>query len=207
MTSTCTYTDADHAYIRANYFTLSELCGDRTESPEEVRELIDAGALPAAAYVLDDGSEWFPAGFFDLADEAGQVERLHHHFGERLRVLGMPDQFIDEVWEEYLSGGLFWCIRDVTPDSIVRKASLCDAITKLLAQPAPAEAVWCAALRRDVWALDAIEREFAPNFDRDLKSGGIRTRFGVAPSRDRLVELPRRLYPEVFDVEAARTVA
>jgi hypothetical protein len=57
-------TRADVDYIRANYFTLEELCASRKESPDEVSPLIRAGRLPRPAYVLDDGREMFPADYF-----------------------------------------------------------------------------------------------------------------------------------------------
>jgi hypothetical protein len=65
------FTDADLAYIRANYLTLDQLCTERVETPSEVRRRIDEGLLPRPSYVLDNGTEMFPSDYFRLADEAG----------------------------------------------------------------------------------------------------------------------------------------
>ena len=40
-------------------------------------------ASSAARYTLDDGSEWFPAGYFDLLDRSDGVEHLHDEFRKR----------------------------------------------------------------------------------------------------------------------------
>ncbi|HYX88374.1 MAG TPA: hypothetical protein VE753_03305, partial [Gaiellaceae bacterium] len=65
------YTAADLEYLRANYLTLEQLCAERPESPEEVRALVADGRLPKPSYVLDDGTELFPADYFRFVDEAG----------------------------------------------------------------------------------------------------------------------------------------
>src|ERR671935_864746 len=78
-----TLSEADVAYVRSNYFTLEELCGGRETGPDEVRELIASGTLPAPSYVLPDGTEMFPADYFVLVDQAGGPEALRREFDRR----------------------------------------------------------------------------------------------------------------------------
>jgi hypothetical protein len=49
---------------------------------------------------------------------------------------------------------------------------------------------------RDVSALDELERDFAPDYDR--------RRFDRPPTRDLLVAAPRERFPEVFERSAVR---
>jgi hypothetical protein len=44
-----------------------------------VLRLIDDDLLPRPSYVLDDGSEMFPADYFRLADDAGGPAALPEH--------------------------------------------------------------------------------------------------------------------------------
>jgi hypothetical protein len=60
-------------------------------------------------------------------------------------------------------------------------------IERLLNAPRPADDDWRVALRAATNALDALEREFSPDYDR-------RHRFGGPVSRERLVERPRAAY-------------
>lgn len=53
--------------------------------------LIGDDLLPRPSYVLDDGSEMFPADYFRLADDAGGPAALPEHFAERLRAAGGRD--------------------------------------------------------------------------------------------------------------------
>ena len=74
------YTAADLAYLRADYLTLEQVCAERPESPEEIRALIAKGRLPKPSYVLDDGTEMFPADYFRFVDEAGGPDALRPRF-------------------------------------------------------------------------------------------------------------------------------
>ena len=76
-------TDADVEYIRANFVPLDELCATRGQSADRVRALIAAGSLPAASYVLEDGTEMVPAEYFELIDEAGGEGALRGLFARR----------------------------------------------------------------------------------------------------------------------------
>ena len=65
--------------------------------------------------------------------------------------------------------------------------SLCELL--VLARPRNPE--WRAALRGQVEQLDALEREFAPDYDRSEEQE--RT-----PTRDLLIEAARQRFPDVF---------
>ena len=97
-------TEADVRYVRANYFTLEELCAERDETLEEVRELIARGGLPAPSYVLDDGTEMFPADYFVLVDQAGGPDGLRREFEQRHRAAGGSPAELEEDWQGYMDG-------------------------------------------------------------------------------------------------------
>jgi hypothetical protein len=183
------FTDADLAYVRANYLTLDELCTGRAETPMEVRSRIHEGLLPRPSYVLDDGTEMFPRDYFRLADEAGGVDRLRRLFEERLRAAGDD---VDGQWDGYLSGIYAVCLREVTPETIARKTKLVTSLCELLVLAKPRDPDWRDRLRREVDELDELEREFAPDYDRNEE------RFGCKPTRDLLIAAPRERFPDVF---------
>jgi hypothetical protein len=184
----------DVDYVRTNFFRLEELCAGRSETLEDVRTLITEGAMPNASYTLDDGSEWFPADFFLLLDQAGSTAKVREVFARRIRDAGGTDEDVESTWASYLTGGYGWCLREVTPENMMRKAHVIETIEALLASPQSDAPAWRAQLRRAVWSLDAIERPFSPDYDR---SGHL----GAPPSRDRYVETPRQLYPQAFEVQ------
>ena len=183
--------DADEIYIRDNYFTLDELCAGRPETPEAVRKLLRDRRLPAPAYVLDDGTEMFPADYFVLVDQAGGHEVLRRHFDFRHRRAGGHAAELEEDWDGYLSGVYSVCLRQVSPETMVRKTQLVASLTELLDNARPERSDWRARLRRQVWELDGLERKFSPDYDR----GG---RFPEPPTRDRLIAAARERFPDVF---------
>ena len=61
----------------------------------------------------------------------------------------------------------------------------------------PAQDDWRRRLRDEVEELDALERQFTPDYDRD------EARFGRKPTRDLLINAARERYPEVFAAELA----
>jgi len=189
-----TYSERDLAYIRANYFMLEELCADRAATPDDVQTLVAQGVLPAPSYVLEDGIGMFPADYFVLADQAGGPERLHRHFAARHRAAGGDPAALEEDWQGYIDGIYGVCLRSVIPETIVRKSELVASLEHLLADPAPANSEWQRRLRREVWELDALERDFAPEYDR---SG----RFERPPTRDLLIAAAHDRYPELFTTE------
>jgi hypothetical protein len=190
------YTAADLDYLRANYLTLEQVCAERPESPEEIRALIAKGSLPKPSYVLDDGTAMFPADYFRFVDEAGGPDALQARFAARLEAAGAADQ-LDLHWQTYMDGIYGVCLWDVTPETIARKAKLVSSISELLMLARPAEADWRQRLRGEVEELDALERQFTPDYDRD------EARFGRKPTRDLLINAARKRYPEVFAAELA----
>jgi hypothetical protein len=183
------YTDADLAYFSANYLTLEELCADRAESPDDVRRLIAERRLPAPSYVLPDGTGMFPADYFRFVDEAGGPDALREHFEARHR--GANGKDLDQDWAFYLDGIWGVCLRDVVPETIVRKNTLVSSLCELLVLARPREADWRQALQEQVDELDELERQFSPDFDRS-------DQMDRPPTRDLIINAARERYPEVF---------
>jgi Family of unknown function (DUF6058) len=188
-----TFTEADLAYLSANYVTLDELCADRAESAEEVRRLIEERKLPQPSYVLPDGTGMFPADYFRLVDDAGGIEGLREHFAARHRAASAARQGndLEQDWKMYLDGTWGICLRDVTPETIVRKNVLVWSLCELLVLARPRYADWGQALREQVDELDELEREFAPDYDRSDAVDRL-------PTRDLIIAAARQRYPEVF---------
>jgi Family of unknown function (DUF6058) len=182
-------TTADVAYIRANYVTLEEACAGRAETPDDVRALIAEERLPQPSYVLPEGTEMVPRDYFAIAD-AGRED-----FARRFLDAGGSAAALEEEWQGYLSGAYGVCLKEQSPESIVRKDHLVRAIEGLVAEPNPADAAWGEQLRHSVEELDQLERPFAPEYDR--------ARWGPS-SRDRCITSPRERFPEVFARAAAR---
>jgi hypothetical protein len=88
----------------------------------------------------------------------------------------------------------------VTPETIVRRGALVATVCELLVLARPGAPDWRDALRAHVDELDTLEREFAPDYDRNLE------RLGRAPTRDLLTTASRERFPEVFDVERSAQV-
>jgi hypothetical protein len=145
---------SDEAYIRANFLPGVSVPG-----------------YAGPAYVLDDGTEMFPPGHFDLV--AGRDDFLRRHGG--------PDA--SEDYDAWLTGVYGVCLLEATPENIALKGRLVARIMDALAAPAVSDPVWRDELRADIDALDAIERPFAP-----LDA----LRLGAPPSRQRLIEWPRQ---------------
>jgi uncharacterized protein DUF6058 len=189
--SGATFTDADVVYVSSNYFTLEELCSGRADAPDDVRELIQRRALPAPSYVFEDGIEMFPADYFVLVDQAGGPDGLRREFELRHRAAGGNPAELEEDWQGYLDGIYGVCLRQVLPETMVRKTELVNSLTTLLDDARPEDEVWRAQLQREVWELDALEREFSPDYDRS-------ERFPTPPSRDRLVAAARERFADIF---------
>jgi Family of unknown function (DUF6058) len=191
------FTDADRAYLRANYLTLEELCADRSEEPAEVRRLIELGLLPRPSYTAD-GVDFFPADYFQLYDEAGGPKRLHALFQERYEAaaaphpeLATPEAFA-VAWRAYLDGIWGQCLCAVTPEAIVRKPALVGSLCELIALPRRRQPEWQEQLCAEVAELDRLERQFAPDYDRAEEWNE------RPPTRDLLIEVARERFPEVF---------
>jgi hypothetical protein len=187
------FSDADLDYIRANYRSLAQLCLERGEETEEVRALIRDGVLPAPSYVLPDGSEVVPEDYFLLVDEAGGPSLLRQEFERRYAAAGGVASELEDEWHGYIGGIYGVCLRHVSPETIVRKRELVDSIKRLLGNAVPDDAPWQARLCEEVRELDALERDFSPDYDR--------SRFERPPSRDLLIVAAHERYPELFAAE------
>lgn len=185
-------TDADIHYIRENYRPLAEVCAEHGDRLDAVEALIRERRLPAPSYVLPDGTGMVPDDYFALVDEAGGPERLRAEFERRHREAGGPPGELEADWEGYIDGIYAVCLRSVSPERIVRKEQLVVSVGLLLEHPQPEDVRWQDRLAREVEELDALEREFSPDYDRQ--------RFGRAPTRDRLIVTARERYAEVFAV-------
>ena len=183
--------DADVAYIRRGFRPLAEVCRHHGEPLDDVRQLIHERRLPAPSYVLPDGSEMVPGDYFVLVDEAGGATGLRDEFERRHRAAGGAEAELEEDWEGYLDGLYSVCLRSVSPETIVRKTELVRSIGALLEDEAPDED----ELRRQVDELDALEREFSPDYDR--------RRFPRPPTRDLLIVAAHERFPHVFRAEIA----
>lgn len=188
-------TDADVAYIRDNFRALADLCRDRGQDFETVKALVRERRLPAPSYLLHDGTEMVPADYFALVDRAGGPDQLRREFERRYRAAGGASDELEDDWHGYLDGVYGICLRSVSPESIVRKSHLVESITALLENAAPADAAWSTQLQRQVNELDALEREFSPDYDRH--------RFERPPSRDLLIARTRQQFQELFGVEVS----
>jgi hypothetical protein len=73
----------------------------------------------------------------------------------------------------------------------VRKNALVSSLCKLLVLARPREADWRQAFREQVDELDALEREFSPDYDRS-------DQMDRPPTRDLIINAARQRYPEVF---------
>jgi len=197
-----TFTAADLEYLHASFTTLPALCAGRMETPERVSALVEEGLLPRPSYVLDDGTGLFPADYFRLVDEAGSPARVPAHFARRYVAACRSERRdpgdLDADWDAYLSGIYGVCLREVTPETIVRKAALVSSLCELLVLARPDDPAWRDRLRAQVDELSLLEREFAPDFDRDP------ARFGRPPTRDLLIGTAHDRFPDVF---AARRAA
>jgi hypothetical protein len=170
----------DIAYVEASFAPMDE----------GVRPLVERGLLPLATYVLPDGTPMVPVDHAQLLDDAGgRPEAVAALFRERYLAVGGRPADAEAEYEAWLSGEYGACLYSTSPEAIVAKGALMEAITALLASPAPADASWSAALRGAVDALDVLERPFAA-YDRE--------RFGGPSSRDRLITGTRERFPEVW---------
>ena len=184
------FSSADIEYIRANHRRLEELCLESGQDPAEVHRLIRATQLPAPSYVLPGGDEMVPQDYFQLLKEAGGPESLREEFERRYREAGGAEHELAADWEGYMEGVYGVCLRQVSPETIVRKSELVTSIEGLLTEAKPTDAGWQSRLREEVQELDRLEREFSPDYDR--------SRFGTPPSRDRLIAVAHERYSEIF---------
>ena len=183
---------ADIAYVRANYGRLADVCGLAGRDAGEAQELIAQSLLPRESYRLEDGTDWYPWDLFGLIEQSGGAGAVKEVFALRCRAAAaapLTDDDVAGTWQAYLSGAYGVCLKQVAPETIVRKGGLMGEIDRLAAAPAPKDATWRRALRSAVDELDALERPFAA-FDRE--------RFGRPVSRDTHITAVRARFPEAF---------
>ncbi|MFF6999012.1 DUF6058 family natural product biosynthesis protein [Streptomyces sp. NPDC008313] len=174
-------TDADDAYVSAQFVTLEELCAVQGRDAEAVRRLMLAQRLPLPGYLRSDGAEMVPADLFALADEAGGVEVLEAWF-----IAHWADPVTGKAeWTAYLSGQ-YVCLHSVTPAAIQRKSHLTTAIGAAADEPDAGSAQWSERLHALVDELDALEPAFTA-YDR--------LRFGGPTSRETCIDAVRARFP------------
>ncbi|MFJ9718773.1 DUF6058 family natural product biosynthesis protein [Streptomyces sp. NPDC101213] len=174
-------TDADDAYVSAQFVALEELCAVRGRDADEVRRLMLGQRLPLPGYLRSDGAEMVPADLFALADEAGGVDPLAAWFTAHWAdpATGRAE------WRAYLSGQ-YVCLRSVTPATIQRKEHLTTAIGAAVNEPDAGSAPRSDRLHALVDELDALQTAFTA-YDR--------LRFGGPTSRDTCVDAVRARFP------------
>jgi hypothetical protein len=170
----------DIEYVRTSFVAMDDA----------VRPLVERGVLPQATYVLPDGTPMVPRDHAALLDDAaGDPDAIAARFKERFLAAGGNPAAVDEEHEAWLSGEYGVCLWQTTPEAIVAKSGLMEAITALVADPRERDPQWRAALRGAVDALDALERPFA-RYDRE--------RFGGPSSRDRLIAATRERFADLW---------
>ncbi|HEY2259710.1 MAG TPA: DUF6058 family natural product biosynthesis protein [Solirubrobacteraceae bacterium] len=170
----------DIEYVRTTFVAMEDA----------VRPLVERRVLPQATYVLPDGTPMVPPDHAGLLDDAGgDPDAVAARFQERFLAAGGAPAALGEEYESWLTGDYGACLWQTTPEAIVAKCGLMEAITALLADPRESDQRWRAATRAAVDALDALERPFA-RYDRE--------RFGGPSSRDRLIAATRERYPDLW---------
>jgi Family of unknown function (DUF6058) len=161
---------ADLAYIRA-----------------ELRAIdVPNSSLPAPSYHDADGTAYVPNNYTE--QEADRERFTARAFAESKRLnTGYDDAWIAQAWESYWDGIYGMCLKDNSPENIVRKNWLIDRIEALIDTPLHDEP-WITELAECVNDLDALERPFC-DFDRAY--------FGGSVSRDRCITTVRQRFPEI----------
>ncbi|CAL9308628.1 hypothetical protein SUDANB148_04391 [Streptomyces sp. SudanB148_2056] len=174
-------TDADDAYVSAQFVVMEELCAVQGRDADEVRRLMLDGRLPLPGYLRSDGAEMVPADLFALADEAGGADLLEAWFTAH-----WADPATGKAeWDAYLSGQ-YVCLHAVTPATIRRKDELTAAIGAAIDAAIDDPDAPAAHLHALVDELDALEPAFTA-YDR--------LRFGGPTSRDTCIDAIRARFP------------
>lgn len=159
--------EGDIAYVQAEYRAVQRL------DP----------ALPEPSYYDARGNAYVPQDY-------ERQERDHARFvmraREECRRLSFPRDYawIEQAWGDYRHGLFGMCLRQATPENIVRKEWLIERIAALIEVPSDNPA-WRLSLRIAVDELDALLRPFS-EFDRAY--------FGGSVSRDRYVDAVRATF-------------
>jgi hypothetical protein len=155
----------------------------------EHERYVQEGTLPKATYVLPDGTAMVPPDHAQLLAEANDPHAVKALFLSRFIEASGPANEAEEAHEDWLSGEYGACLWQTSPESIVLKGALMQAVTALIAHPEPGQPRWERALRCAVNALDVVVRPFA---DHD------RSRWKGPLSRDRLVTGVKVRYPSLW---------
>ncbi|MFD6162032.1 DUF6058 family natural product biosynthesis protein [Nocardia sp. NPDC060256] len=176
-------TDADDAYVSAQFVTLDELCAAKGIDADETRRLMLARRLPLPGYLRSDGAEMVPRDLFALVDAAGGIDRLEAWFTARWED---PDAGARE-WDSYLSGQ-YVCLHEVRPTTIQRKDYLTSAISAAPSEPDAGSSHWHERLHALIDELDVLEPAFTA-YDR--------LRFHGPTSRDTYIDEMRTRFPRL----------
>ncbi|MEU7997071.1 DUF6058 family natural product biosynthesis protein [Micromonospora sp. NPDC049060] len=172
-------TEADDAYVSAQFAVLDELCAARGCDADDVRRLMLDRRLPLPGYLRSDGAEMVPVDLFALTEQAGGTDALEAWFTGHW---AEEDAGAAE-WDAYLSGR-YVCLRSVGPVTIRRKDELVAAIRAAQADldADPTDDATALRLSALVDELDALAPAFTA-YDR--------LRFGGPTSRDTHVDAVR----------------
>ncbi|MFB8273727.1 DUF6058 family natural product biosynthesis protein [Streptomyces sp. NPDC055955] len=174
-------TEADDAYVSAQFVCLEELCAAHGRDGDAVRRLMLGQRLPLPGYLRSDGAEMVPADLFALADVAGGVDQLEAWFTAH-----WADPLTGKAeWNAYLSGQ-YVCLHAVTPATIQRKDCLTTRIGASANEPDAGSAQWAEQLHALIDELDALEPAFTA-YDR--------LRFDGPTSRDTCITALRVRFP------------
>lgn len=175
-------TEADDAYVSAQFVVLEELCAIHDRGAEEVQPA-DAGGVPAAAGLPQvrrrgDGrrptsSPWPTKPGVRTDSRPGSPPT------------GPTRSCGGEEWKAYL-GGRYVCLHSVTPSTIRRKDELTAAIAAAPDARDAGSPQWSAHLHLQIDELDRL----VPGF-----TGYDRLRFGGPTSRDTCIDAMRARFP------------
>src|SRR5438270_7175061 len=139
----------DIAYVRENFSTLAGLCQESGADEAAIRHDIALGHRPRGSYRVADGTEFFPRDYFASYAERGAFLRRMRE-AARHEQIALSDADIEEEWQSYLTGVYGVCLKQATPENIVRKNALLQRIERLIAEPQPHNTTWLRELSESV---------------------------------------------------------
>jgi hypothetical protein len=78
--------DHDVGYVRREFVPLADVCSREGIPLAQVRDMVHAEQLPKPPYVLPDGTEMVSDDYFELAHDAGSIERNPRALHRSVRV-------------------------------------------------------------------------------------------------------------------------
>jgi Family of unknown function (DUF6058) len=119
--------------------------------------------LPSPSYYDEAKAAYVPHNY--EAQETSRTRFLARASAEMDRLgVRYDDEWLADAWISYWNGTYGMCLKDASPENIVRKNRLIDRIKSML-QPLPKDPAGLALLGDTVDELDALERPFC-DFDR-----------------------------------------